>query len=308
MAERDPFELVDSFTWEKRSKIITRDVHGVSGLMNFTYFSHLASEPSTPMHYHQGIMEIHCIVKGRSMIQLVRDGQTQTLTYTGGEAMAVFPGECRARGNGSRQEPCELYAVQLNLAEADDFLGLNPEKGRALCEGLAHMPRRLVRLGAQDLALMRHAFGLFATRDAADRDAGVAHLLCFLYRFLRLPPVEAMMREPADERIQRVLDFVEANISEPFSLSTLAGLSGYSLSRFKTRFREETGQTPALYVSALRVERAKLALERTDQSITDIAYNLGWSSGNYFCTVFKKLTGVSPLIYRRQSRLEDGES
>jgi len=308
MPHRDAFELVDSFTWEKRSKIITRDVHGVSGLMNFTYFSHLASEPSTPMHYHQGIMEIHCIVKGRGMLRLVRDGQTRTLTYTGGEAMAVFPGECHARGNGSHQEPCELYAMQLNLAEADDFLGLNPEKGLALCAGLANMPRRLVRLGAQDLALMRHAFGLFATHDPADRDAGVAHLLCFLYRFLRLPPVEAMMRAPSDERIQRVLDYVERNISEPFSLATLAGLSGYSLSRFKTRFREETGQTPALYVSAMRVERAKLELERTDTSITDIAYNLGWSSGNYFCTVFKKLTGVSPLTYRRQNRLEEGES
>ena len=308
MADRDAIEMIDSFTWEKRSKIITRDVHGVSGLMNFTYFSHLASEPSTPMHYHQGIMEIHCIVKGRSAIRLSLGENMQTLTYTGGEAMAVFPGECHARGNGSHQEPCELYAVQLNLAEADDFLGLNPEKGRALCDSLANMPRRLVRLGSADLALMRHAFGLFATRDPADRDAGVAHLLCFLYRFLRLRPVEAMMRAPSDERIQKVLDFVEQNISEPFSLATLAGLSGYSLSRFKTRFREETGQTPALYISALRVERAKLELERTNQTITDIAYNLGWSSGNYFCTVFKKLTGVSPLIYRRQSRLEEGDS
>ena len=308
MAVKGAVELVDSFTWEKRSKIITRDVHGVSGLMNLTHFSHLASEPATQMHYHRGILEIHCIVKGRSVMQLRRDGQTETLICTGGEAMAVFPDECHARGNGSHQEPCELYAVQLNLAEADDFLGLNPEKGRALCEGLANMPRRLVRLGSADLALIRHAFGLFATRDAADRDAGVAHLLCFLYRFLRLRPVEAMMRAPSDERIQKVLDFVEQNISEPFSLATLAGLSGYSLSRFKTRFREETGQTPALYVSALRVERAKLELERTNQSITDIAYNLGWSSGNYFCTVFKKLTGVSPLIYRRQSRLEEGDS
>ena len=88
----------------------------------------------------------------------------------------------------------------------------------------------------------------------------------------------------------------------------VAGLSGYSLSRFKTRFREETGQTPALYITALRVERAKLELERTDQSVTDIAFNLGWSSGNYFCTVFKKLTGVSPLTYRRQNRMEDADS
>ena len=306
--ENAPVELIDSFTWEERSKIITRDVHGVSGLKNLTYFSHLASEPSTPMHFHQGILELHCIVKGRSMIRLDRGDHVETLTCTGGEAMAVFPGECHARGNGSHQEPCELYAMQLNLAEAEDFLGLNPEKGRALCESLARMSRRIVRLESADLALMRHAFSLFATRDAGDRDAGTAHLLCFLYRFLRLPSVEAMMRAPVDDRIQRALDYVEENISEPFSLSTLAGLSGYSLSRFKTRFREETGQTPALYISALRVERAKLELERTDQSITDIAYNLGWSSGNYFCSVFKKFTGVSPLGYRKQSRQEEGDS
>ena len=308
MTARDAVALIDRFTWEKRSKIITRDVHGVSGLMNLTHFSHLASEPSTPLHYHQGILVIHCIVKGRSVMQLEREDRTETLTCTGGEAMAVFPGECHARGNGSHQEPCELYAMQLNLEESGDFLGLNPQKGEALCRSLGHMPRRLVRMENDDLALLRRAFGLFATRDATDRDAGVAHLLCFLYRFLRLPPVETMMRTPSDERIQRVLDHVERNISEPASLEALAGLSGYSLSRFKTRFREETGQTPALYISALRVERAKLELERTDQSITDIAYNLGWSSGNYFCTVFKKLTGVSPLTYRRQNRLEDGGS
>ena len=53
-----PMELVDSFRWEKRSKIITRDVHGVCGLMNFTHFSHLTAEPSTPLHIHSGIMEI----------------------------------------------------------------------------------------------------------------------------------------------------------------------------------------------------------------------------------------------------------
>ena len=299
-----PMELIDSFKWEKRSKIITRDVHGVGGLMNLTYFSHLASEPATPMHYHRGILEIHCIVKGRSMIRLYREGGTETLTCTGGEALAVFPGEYHARGNESRQEPCELFAMQLNLTEAQDFLGLSAEKGVALCRSLAAMPHRLVRMNAADLALLRQAFALFATRDSADRDAGVAHLVCFLYRFLRLPAVEALKRAPEDDRIRRVLDYVEENIAEPVSLAALANLSGYSLSRFKTRFREETGQTPALYVTALRVERAKLELERTNQSITDIAYNLGWSSGNYFCSVFKKLTGISPLEYRKQSRLE----
>lgn len=299
-----PIELIDAFKWEKRSKIITRDVHGVSGLMNLTHFSILSSEPSTPMHYHSGIMEIHCIVKGRSMARLYDGGRTTSVTYTGGEALVVFPGEYHARGNESRQEPCELFAMQLNLTEAGDFLGLNAARGRDLCERLRGLPHRLVRMGAADLALLREAFALFSTRDPADRDVGLTHLVCFLYRFLRLPPVETPLRTPSDERIQRVIAYVAENVSEPLTLTALAGISGYSLSRFKTRFREETGQTPAVYITASKVERAKLELERTDQSVTDIAYNLGWSSGNYFCSVFKKLTGLSPLQYRRQSRLE----
>lgn len=299
-----PMELVDSFRWEKRSKIITRDVHGVCGLMNFTHFSHLTAEPSTPLHIHSGIMEIHCIVKGRSMARLNLGGETQTITYTGGEALVVFPGEYHARGNENLQEPCELFAMQLNLAESDDFLGLNAARSRELCQRLLNLPNRLVRTGADDLALLREAFALFSTRRESDRDAGLAHLVCFLYRFLDLPPVEAPLRAPSDEGIRRAIAYVSENLSEPIPLSMLAGVAGYSLSRFKTRFREQTGQTPALYVTSRKVERAKLELERTDESITDIAYNLGWSSGNYFCSVFKKLTGTSPLQYRKQSRLE----
>ena len=76
----NPLELNDGCRWEKRSKIITRDVHGVSGLMNLTHFSLLTSEPSTPMHFHSGILEIHCIVKGRSVIRRSLGEGTQTLT------------------------------------------------------------------------------------------------------------------------------------------------------------------------------------------------------------------------------------
>ena len=133
-----PMELVDSFRWEKRSKIITRDVHGVCGLMNFTHFSHLTAEPSTPLHIHSGIMEIHCIVKGRSMARLYKDGETQTITYTGGEALVVFPGEYHARGNESLQEPCELFAVQLNLVDVRPCQRIRSEAAceRALYEKL----------------------------------------------------------------------------------------------------------------------------------------------------------------------------
>lgn len=301
-----PIEIIDAYRWEKRSKIITRDFHRIGGLMNFTHFSHLSAEPPTPMHYHRGIMEIHCIIKGRRVTRLLREGKTDTFVYTGGEAMVVFPGEYHATGDERQQEPCELVAFQLNLTEPEDFLGLNPSRGAELCRRLAAFEHRVVRMNDDDMALLRRAFQLFSSSVPRDRDAGLVHLVCFIYRFLSFEPVDAPLRTPSDAHIQRTIAYIEANVTEPLTLSQLAGVAGYSLSRFKTRFREETGQTPALYVTACRVERAKAALEHTDRSVTDLAYDLGWSSGNYFCTVFKKLTGLSPLQYRRLSRGGEG--
>ena len=295
-----PVELFDSFKWEDRSKIITRDVHRISGLMNFTHFSHLAAEPSTSMHFHTGIMEIHCIVKGRSMAQLYLDGHMKTITYTGGEALVIFPGEYHARGNENLQEPCELYAMQLNLAEETNFLGLNERLGAELCHRLMALPSRVFTTGTDDISLLRQAFALFSTRREEDRNAGLAHLVCFLYRFLTFEPVEMTLPGDVDAHIHQAIDYLSENISEPISLVTLAEIAGYSLSRFKTMFREETGVTPAHYINMRKVEHAKRELERTDLPITEIGCNLGWSSGNYFCTVFKKLTGMSPLQYRKE--------
>lgn len=299
-----PIEIIDTFHWKERSKIITRDVHEISGLMNFTYQNRLTAEPSTPLHYHTDIMEIHCVVKGRRNHRLYRDGRWEDHACTGGEAFVIFPGECHVTGSDARQEPCELYAVQLNLAEADRFLGLNAEKGGALCCQLKALKSRHLRLSREDLNLIRIAFGLFSTQNPTDRDEGSIHLLCFIYRLLKLPSVVTPVQTPSDVRIRAAIRYIEENIADPLPLEPLASLTGYSLSRFKTKFREEIGQTPAGYITALKVERAKEALRQSDQSITDIAYSLGWSSSNYFCAVFKKLMGVSPLKYRRQSRAE----
>ena len=299
MTDGNAIELFDQFTWEARSKIITRDVHGISGLMNFTYFNYLTAEPSTSMHFHSGILEIHCLSKGRSILRLYKDGHVRTITCTGGEALVVFPGEYHARGDESRQEPSEIYAMQLDLREEQDFLGLNPAIGSNLCRLLKAYPHRLVKIDGDVLSLLRRAFILFSTQCEDDKYAGVAYLVCFLYQFLKMQPVDMPTSEGHDDRIHRAIVYLTQNISEAMSLSALAKVADYSLSRFKTRFREVTGVTPAHYINICKVERAKEDLIHTDLPITEIGCNLGWSSGNYFCTVFKKLTGFSPLQYRR---------
>ena len=79
----------------------------------------------------------------------------------------------------------------------------------------------------------------------------------------------------------------------------LAQASNYSLSRFKAKFKEELGITPAEYITLQKMDRAQMLLKTTDDSITDIAYQLGFSSSNYFCSVFKKTLSYSPAAYRK---------
>lgn len=295
-------EIIDSFRWDERCKLITRDIHQVSGLMNFTYLHTLASEPATPIHYHSNIIEIHCIIKGCRHNRLYINDTMVNYIYTGGEVFVVFPGEYHSTGNESQQAPCEVLAMQLNITEADNFLGLNPQKGADLCRRLSSLECRHLRTNADDLALLKKAFDLFATRDPQDQDEGLVHLVCFLYRLLKMPPTQLPLPTASNRSIQKVINHIHENIHDPLNLEDLANLSGYSLSRFKTKFRSETGQTPAFYISTAKVEEAKRTLLESEQSITDIAYSLGWSSSNYFCTVFRKLTGISPLQYRKNNR------
>lgn len=297
-----PMEIIDSFRWDERSKLITRDIHRVAGLMNFTYLRTLASEPATPMHYHTDIMEIHSIVKGCRHNRLYISGHAEDFVYTGGEVFVVFPGEYHSTGNESQQAPCEVLAVQLNMAESGNFLGLNPGKGYDLCRRLMAIDARHLRTSPDDLTMLKTAFTLFGTGDGQDQDEGLMHLVCFLYRLLKMPPTHLPLHTASNRSIHKVISHIHENITEPLILDDLAKLMGYSLSRFKTKFRAETGQTPAFYIATAKVEHAKQMLLSSDQSITDVAYHLGWSSSNYFCTVFKKLTGITPLQYRKNNR------
>jgi AraC-like DNA-binding protein len=64
-------------------------------------------------------------------------------------------------------------------------------------------------------------------------------------------------------------------------------------------FRKESGVTPIAYLNRYRVKQARQLLTDTDQSITEIALEVGFSDSGYFGRVFRREVGVSPEAYRR---------
>lgn len=95
--------------------------------------------------------------------------------------------------------------------------------------------------------------------------------------------------------IARALAWIEAHLSEPLDATDLAAGSALSPGRFYEVFREATGTTPKDYILSRKIElaAARLALE-PGASVTEVAYALGFSSSQYFATVFRRYRGMSP--------------
>lgn len=99
-------------------------------------------------------------------------------------------------------------------------------------------------------------------------------------------------------RFQRVVDHIEAHLSEPITIDDLAGVAGLSAHHFANAFRVSAGVAPYRFILERRIERACEMLERTDASITEIAAALGFASHGHFSTQFRKLMGTTPSKFR----------
>lgn len=100
-------------------------------------------------------------------------------------------------------------------------------------------------------------------------------------------------------RLNRVLDFVDANIALDLCVSTLAGVAGMSPYYFCRVFKQSTGLTPHRYVLHRRMEQAKHLMEQKPAHLLDIAQAVGFSDQSQFARVFRKMVGTTPSHYRK---------
>lgn len=294
-------EIFDEYSWTKERKILTHDRHKVQGLKNISHYCVSSSMDPVPVHFHSHLLEIFFMVKGTRCQQVQVEGEIFTYHIKGNQGFVLYPPELHSTGN-QLLSPCEYYAFQIDLSKPHDLLGLNPETSNALCRRLLSLPSRQMELGPSQRKELVQIFNLFAEQDPVSTMRATQYLAGFLFGLGQLTPIFANDTHQIEEPIRRALDYLSSHITEPIRLDALADAAGYSLSRFKTKFKEAIGITPAEYVTMQKIELAKRRLIESNESITELAYNLGYSSSNYFCSVFKKLMNCSPQNYRLQYR------
>lgn len=102
--------------------------------------------------------------------------------------------------------------------------------------------------------------------------------------------------------VERVIAAMHEHLHEPLSLHTMAAIAQLSPFHFSRVFRQVTGIPPGEFLAALRLDAAKQLLVTTNRDVTEICFEVGYSSLGSFTTRFTQLVGLSP---RRMRRLAD---
>lgn len=103
-----------------------------------------------------------------------------------------------------------------------------------------------------------------------------------------------------DQRIAKVLDVLDSDLSITHSLIELANHAHLSVSQFKTLFKKQTGQTSGQYLLKLRMEKARALLANTDFPAQLVAEQVGYQDQSAFSRRFNTYFGQSPTSFMRR--------
>ncbi|MCB5201241.1 helix-turn-helix domain-containing protein [Neorhizobium sp. T786] len=112
-------------------------------------------------------------------------------------------------------------------------------------------------------------------------------------------------RDHGDMAIGAAQDWLAGHFSVVDPLDGMIRSAGLAERTFKRRFTQATGMSPISYVQRLRIEEAKRRLERTEASVDEISWQVGYEEPAFFRRLFKRVTGLTPGSYRRRFQMPD---
>src|SRR3954451_21253085 len=105
--------------------------------------------------------------------------------------------------------------------------------------------------------------------------------------------------EDQNRRLLRARDAMDRTYARALDIPTLAQIAHVSEAHFIRTFRATFGETPHRYLQRRRVERAMFLLRATDDSVTEICLDVGFTSLGTFSRTFRAIVGATPSEYRR---------
>jgi len=166
---------------------------------------------------------------------------------------------------------------------------------------------RVARLSAEGFREARSLFSLLE-KEAGEKRPGyramvkvrLLELLLLLYR--AESPGTGRPAGAVRFRIEDACAFIEEHYADDLSLSRLAARYGLNPSYFSRLFREQAGTPLFEHINGIRIGKSCQLLKRSRIDIVEIAYAVGYNNLSHFNRYFRKIMGMSPREYRKQSQ------
>ena len=178
---------------------------------------------------------------------------------------------------------------------------------------MPHLDGRVFSLSLNNQQRIKRALSLFEENYETSkghilkvkegREVEAYSAICYLeYLILTIsaqkPDDVPEFTDPSAKKYAEIIGIMNKNIEKRLSLEEIASLCNMSVSNLKKVFFRYSGQGVAEYFNEMKIRRAIIMMNE-EKSVKEIASELGFYDQNYFSTVFKRITGKSPIKYKK---------
>lgn len=199
----------------------------------------------------------------------------------GREALAVM-----------QQTRPNLVLLDLTMPELDGFGVLEAMRARADLRDVPVVVLTAQILTDDNIARLNAGVAAILSKGLFSSDEILEHLQAALTH-------QRKLGSTMQQVVRRTVAYIHTHYAEVLTREHLAAQVGVSGDHLTASFRQEMGITPITYLNRYRISRARLMLEESNRSITDVALSVGFSDLGHFSRTFHREVGVSPNTYRR---------
>jgi AraC-like DNA-binding protein len=266
--------------------------------------------PTTPVHTHN-FVEIGFITKGRARHHLARNQENPVLA---GDVFIIDRFQPHYYTETHNLEVCYLLLGPATFNKSlEDFKHISTATGifpshsnqLILSSPCLHPAQETAREIETIIAKVRHEL----TRRNWGYQLMVEALLIELFVAINRLTNEARANKILPDfddinhqRINAVLTFIDRHFVDDLHLSDLARCACLHPQYLCRIFKEKTGMSMVEYLTHVRIGRARDLLKSTNDPVTDICFRIGFNDLSHFIRTFRKITGTTPLDFRRKSR------
>lgn len=297
---RKPLEITIPYVDTSERRVIDLTPDGIPCIPVLGLCNYRRMRPEPKEHIHPGCLEISFCQRGSLMFE------------SGGEKFPFLPGHIFVSRPDqphrllSNPKGLLTYWLFFRIPEKGaPLLGLPPDEAAWLRRQLLRFPRRLFEGNSK----IRQGFvRIFQTYDTEPRNTprrrlSLRNMVVDLLLSI-LNAANSQREGQPNSRLQSVIGEMREHPERAYSIDSLSARLAISSSLLISLFKQETGLPPHAFLLDCRIAYAKRKLEKTTDSIGDIADHLLFSSSQHFAAYFRHATGMTPSQWRDTGRRE----